>query len=196
MAVVEIGGSDDGGLSIDSVGFRDVVHAVLEVGVRQLGEELPPLSHIFHGLHFCRFKIRVAGLEGKAVDVAYSAVELAVSRPYGLAGIVQTHPDWTCLCSYIQRRKEIVICLALPVAESACLVIIEFHVLVAQAYPDIETAKLLGHLHKCGYVAFVHSVGSSGDCERTAFDVCYKSVAFHCSGRSGGFDHNFSELHS
>ena len=119
MAVVEIGGSDDGGLSIGSVGFRDVVYAVLEVGVRQLGEELPPLGHIFHGLHFCRFKIRVAGLEGKAVDVAYSAVELAVSRPYGLAGIVQTHPDWTCLCSYIQRRKEIVICLALPVAESA-----------------------------------------------------------------------------
>ena len=89
MAVVEIGGSDDGGLSIGSVGFRGVV------------------------------QIRAAGHEGKAVDVAYSAVELAVSRPYGLAGIVQTHPDWTCLCSYIQRRKEIVICLALPVAESA-----------------------------------------------------------------------------
>lgn len=89
--MVEIGGSDDGSLSISTVRFGDMIYAVLEVGVRHLREELSPLGHIFHSLHFCGFQIGIACLEREPVDVADSTVKLTVSGSHCLAGVVQPH---------------------------------------------------------------------------------------------------------
>ena len=85
MAVVKICGTDEGCLSINSVRLCDVIHSVVEVCIGQLGVELAPLHHIFHGLHFCRFQMRVAGFVGKPVDIADGSVELSVPGANSLA---------------------------------------------------------------------------------------------------------------
>ena len=85
MATVKICGTDDSCLSVRSVRLCDVIYTVLEIYIRHLCEELTPLRHIFHGLHFCGLQIGVAGLKCEAVDIADRSVELPVTGSDGFA---------------------------------------------------------------------------------------------------------------
>ena len=197
MAMVEIGRPDDGGFSVCAVRFSYMIDAILEVGVRHLGEELSPLGHIFHCLHFCWFQIGITCLECESVNVADGTIELAISGSHCLARVVQPHANLSYLCGNVERRKQIVVGLALAVTEMPHLIIIEFHMLVAQSDTDVEATELLRNLHESRYIAFVHLVicirnfGDIGCKEISGAGVCVFLANLYLSFPQRATNHKF-----
>ncbi len=169
VAAVEVGGLYKNGLHVGAERLGDVVNAILEAGVGELREVLPPLSHIFHGLNLGGAQIGVAGLVCEAVHVAHCGVELAIARAESLAGVAERHSHRADLRGHFNRGKKIVEPPTLGIATLSLLEIVEFHMLVAQANPHVETAKPPAELREQRHIAFVDPVvgiGNFGDVGR------------------------------